>query len=108
LAGSVPQGDPSRNRGIRALDPPRTLDRRWGTYAPFEIVEKLTAPEGLGIVEGFRLSLTTARLRSSARSGSDGGIVGPLRLSAQGVAVPRGADGQPSDGFEEGSRLDRL
>ena len=51
LDGGEPQADPSRNRGIRALDPPRKLDRRGGTNAPFEIVEKLTAPEGVGVVE---------------------------------------------------------
>ena len=54
--------------GIRALEPPRKLGQpHWDTNTPFEIVEKLTAPEGLGIVEEFRLarSLTTARLKAT-------------------------------------------
>jgi 5-methyltetrahydropteroyltriglutamate--homocysteine methyltransferase len=57
-----------RFHGIRALEPPRKLGQpHWDTNTPFEIVEKLTAPEGLGIVEEFRLarSLTTARLKAT-------------------------------------------
>jgi 5-methyltetrahydropteroyltriglutamate--homocysteine methyltransferase len=57
-----------RFRGLRTLDPPRRLGQpHWDTNTPFEIVEKLTAPEGLGIVEEFRLarSLTTARLKAT-------------------------------------------
>ena len=57
-----------RFHGIRALEPPRKLGQpHWDTNTPFEIVEKLTAPEGLGIVEEFTLarSLTTARLKAT-------------------------------------------
>ena len=96
--------------GIRALDPPRKLDHRWDTNAPFEIVEKLTAPEGVGVVEEFPAgplgddgaAQITGRRAAGATEESSG------LYPAQGVAVPRAAGGQPSDSFEEGSRLDRL
>jgi 5-methyltetrahydropteroyltriglutamate--homocysteine methyltransferase len=43
--------------GIKALPPPRRLGQPlWDTNTPFEVVEKLTAPQGLGIVEEFTLA----------------------------------------------------
>jgi 5-methyltetrahydropteroyltriglutamate--homocysteine methyltransferase len=46
-----------RITGIRPLDPPRRLGQPlWDTNTPFEVVEPITAPHGLGIVEEFRLA----------------------------------------------------
>jgi 5-methyltetrahydropteroyltriglutamate--homocysteine methyltransferase len=57
-----------RLHGIRVLEAPRKLGQpHWDTNTPFQIVEKLTAPDGLGIVEEFRLarSLTTRKLKAT-------------------------------------------
>jgi 5-methyltetrahydropteroyltriglutamate--homocysteine methyltransferase len=57
-----------RFTGIRTLPPPRRLGQPlWDTNTPFEVVEKLTAPQGLGIVEEFQLarSLTTKPLKAT-------------------------------------------
>jgi 5-methyltetrahydropteroyltriglutamate--homocysteine methyltransferase len=57
-----------RLAGIRPLDPPRKLGQpHWDTNTPFEVVERVTAPEGLGIVEEFRLarSLTGRPLKAT-------------------------------------------
>jgi 5-methyltetrahydropteroyltriglutamate--homocysteine methyltransferase len=44
-------------KGIRRLEPPRKLGApHWDTNTPFEVVEKVTAPAGLGIVDEFRLA----------------------------------------------------
>src|SRR5919106_5530589 len=54
--------------GIRPLDPPRRLGQPlWDTNTPFQITDKLTAPQGLGIVEEFRLarSLTDRPLKAT-------------------------------------------
>jgi 5-methyltetrahydropteroyltriglutamate--homocysteine methyltransferase len=46
-----------RFHGIRALPAPRRLGQPlWDTNTPFEVVEKITAPQGLGIVEEFKLT----------------------------------------------------
>jgi len=46
-----------RLHGLRALEPPRKLGAPlWDTNTPFEVAEKITAPEGLGIVEEFKLA----------------------------------------------------
>jgi 5-methyltetrahydropteroyltriglutamate--homocysteine methyltransferase len=46
-----------RMRGIKTLPPPRRLGQPlWDTNTPFEVVEKLSAPQGLGIVEEFTLA----------------------------------------------------
>jgi 5-methyltetrahydropteroyltriglutamate--homocysteine methyltransferase len=46
-----------RFHGIRALPAPRRLGQPlWDTNTPFEVVEKITAPQGLGIVEEFKLA----------------------------------------------------
>ena len=55
-------------QGIRALPEPRQLGQpHWDTNTPFQVVEKVTAPAGLGIVEEWRLarSLTTRPLKAT-------------------------------------------
>ena len=55
-------------KGIRPLEPPRRLGQPlWDTNTPFEVVEKISAPHGLGIVDEFRLarSLTTKRIKAT-------------------------------------------
>jgi len=55
-------------RGIRPLAPPRKLGQpHWDTNTPFELVEKVRAPSGLGIVEEFQLarSLTGRPLKAT-------------------------------------------
>ena len=57
-----------RIRGIRALPAPRRLGQPlWDTNTPFEVTEKVAAPEGLGIVEEFRLArgLTTKPIKAT-------------------------------------------
>jgi 5-methyltetrahydropteroyltriglutamate--homocysteine methyltransferase len=57
-----------RLTGIRALDPPRRLGQPlWDTNTPFEVTEPVAAPQGLGIVEEFRLarSLTDRPLKAT-------------------------------------------
>ncbi len=57
-----------RLQGLRTLEPPRKLGPPfWDTNTPFEVVEKVTAPAGLGIVEEFKLarSLTTRPLKAT-------------------------------------------
>jgi 5-methyltetrahydropteroyltriglutamate--homocysteine methyltransferase len=57
-----------RLTGIRALDPPRRLGQPlWDTNTPFEVTEPIAAPQGLGIVEEFRLarSLTDRPLKAT-------------------------------------------
>jgi 5-methyltetrahydropteroyltriglutamate--homocysteine methyltransferase len=54
--------------GLRTLEPPRKLGQPlWDTNTPFEVVEKLAAPGGLGIVEEFKLAraLTTKRIKAT-------------------------------------------
>ena len=54
--------------GIRALPEPRKLGQpHWDTNTPFQVVEKVTAPAGLGIVDEFKLarSLTTRPLKAT-------------------------------------------
>jgi 5-methyltetrahydropteroyltriglutamate--homocysteine methyltransferase len=46
-----------RLTGLRRLEPPRRLGQPlWDTNTPFEVVEPITAPQGLGIAEEFRLA----------------------------------------------------
>ena len=55
-------------QGLRALEPPRKLGQPlWDTNTPFEVLEKIAAPHGLGIVEEFRLAraLTTRRIKAT-------------------------------------------
>jgi 5-methyltetrahydropteroyltriglutamate--homocysteine methyltransferase len=55
-------------KGIRTLPPPRRLGApHWDTNTPFEVVERVTAPAGLGIVDEFRLArpLTARPLKAT-------------------------------------------
>jgi 5-methyltetrahydropteroyltriglutamate--homocysteine methyltransferase len=57
-----------RITGIRRLPAPRMLGQPlWDTNTPFEVIEKIAAPEGLGIVEEFVLarSLTQKPLKAT-------------------------------------------
>ena len=57
-----------RFTGIRTLDPPRRLGQPlWDTNTPFEVAEPVAAPDGLGIVEEWKLarSLTTKRVKAT-------------------------------------------
>jgi 5-methyltetrahydropteroyltriglutamate--homocysteine methyltransferase len=57
-----------RIQGIKALPPPRRLGQPlWDTNTPFEVTEKLSAPQGLGIVEEFKLAreLTGKRIKAT-------------------------------------------
>jgi 5-methyltetrahydropteroyltriglutamate--homocysteine methyltransferase len=57
-----------RITGLRTLDPPRRLGQPlWDTNTPFQITDRLAAPQGLGIVEEFRLarSLTERPLKAT-------------------------------------------
>src|SRR5262245_57621869 len=46
-----------RLEGIRALPAPRRLGQPlWDTNTPFEVVDKVAAPEGLGIVDEGKLA----------------------------------------------------
>lgn len=54
--------------GLRTLEAPRKLGQpHWDTNTPFEVVDKVTAPRGLGIVEEFKLarSLTSKPLKAT-------------------------------------------
>jgi 5-methyltetrahydropteroyltriglutamate--homocysteine methyltransferase len=55
-------------RGIKTLPAPRRLGQPlWDTNTPFEVTEKLSAPQGLGIVEEFKLAreLTGKRIKAT-------------------------------------------
>ncbi len=57
-----------RIAGIRTLPAPRKLGQpHWDTNTPFEVVDKVTAPAGLGIVEEWQLarSLTAKPLKAT-------------------------------------------
>jgi 5-methyltetrahydropteroyltriglutamate--homocysteine methyltransferase len=57
-----------RIAGIRALPAPRRLGQPlWDTNTPFEVVDKISAPMGLGIVEEWKLAraLTTKPLKAT-------------------------------------------
>jgi len=70
-----------RLTGLRALEPPRKLGAPlWDTNTPFEVIEKVTAPDGLGIVEEWKLAraLTTKRLKATVPGPYT--LLVPLRL----------------------------
>ena len=70
-----------RLTGIRALEPARKLGAPlWDTNTPFEVTETVTAPEGLGIVEEWKLAraLTTKRLKATVPGPYT--LLVPLRL----------------------------
>lgn len=70
-----------RLEGLRALEPPRKLGApHWDTNTPFEVVDRVTAPEGLGVVDEYRLArrLTTRPLKATVPGPFT--LVIPLRL----------------------------
>ena len=70
-----------RLAGLRTLRAPRKLGQpHWDTNTPFEVVEKITAPEGLGIVEEWKLarSLTARPLKATVPGPYT--LMFPLRL----------------------------
>ena len=70
-----------RLTGIRALEATRKLGQPlWDTNTPFEVIEKIGAPQGLGIVDEFRLarSLTGKRLKATVPGPST--LMVPLKL----------------------------
>src|SRR5262249_5984831 len=57
-----------RLAGIRTLPAARRLGQPlWDTNTPFEVIERISAPEGLGMVEEFKLgrSLTSRRIKAT-------------------------------------------
>jgi len=71
-----------RIAGIRALPAPRRLGTPlWDTNTPFEVVEKISAPQGLGIVEEWTLArgLTTKPLKATVPGPYT--LLVPLRLA---------------------------
>jgi len=57
-----------RFAGIRTLPAARRLGQPlWDTNTPFEVFERISAPEGLGIVEEFQLAqgLTSRRIKAT-------------------------------------------
>jgi 5-methyltetrahydropteroyltriglutamate--homocysteine methyltransferase len=69
--------------GLRRLPPPRKLGQPlWDTNTPFEAVEKISAPEGLGIVEEFTLArgLTTKPIKATVPGPYT--LLVPLKLGA--------------------------
>jgi 5-methyltetrahydropteroyltriglutamate--homocysteine methyltransferase len=70
-----------RLAGIRTLEAPRKLGQpHWDTNHPFEVIEKVTAPRGLGIVEEFTLAraLTDRPLKATVPGPYT--LLFPLRL----------------------------
>ena len=68
-------------KGIRALPAPRQLGQPlWDTNTPFEVVEKIAAPQGLGIVEEFTLArgLTSKPIKATVPGPYT--LMVPLRL----------------------------
>jgi 5-methyltetrahydropteroyltriglutamate--homocysteine methyltransferase len=69
--------------GIRPLPAPRQLGQPlWDTNTPFEVTEKIAAPQGLGIVEEFTLarSLTDRPLKATVPGPCT--LLVPLKLGA--------------------------
>src|SRR5204862_3474502 len=57
-----------RLAGIRTVPAPRRIGApHWDTNSPFEVVDRITAPEGLGIVEEFKVAraLTSRRIKAT-------------------------------------------
>lgn len=72
-----------RIAGIRALPAPRRLGQPlWDTNTPFEVTEKISAPDGLGIVEEYRLarSLTDKPIKATVPGPFT--LLVPLKLGA--------------------------
>jgi 5-methyltetrahydropteroyltriglutamate--homocysteine methyltransferase len=71
-----------RLQGIRALPAPRKLGPPlWDTNAPFEVVGRVSAPEGLGIVEEWRLARALTGRPLKATVPGPFTLMVPLRLA---------------------------
>jgi 5-methyltetrahydropteroyltriglutamate--homocysteine methyltransferase len=69
--------------GIRALPTPRQLGQPlWDTNTPFEVVEKISAPHGLGIVDEYKMAraLTDRPLKATVPGPYT--LLVPLKLGA--------------------------
>ncbi|MBI4634781.1 MAG: cobalamin-independent methionine synthase II family protein, partial [Candidatus Rokubacteria bacterium] len=65
-----------RLSGLRQLEAPRKLGApHWDTNTPFELVDRVAAPDGLGIVEEFALA------RAMTRQPMKATVPGPFTLS---------------------------
>jgi 5-methyltetrahydropteroyltriglutamate--homocysteine methyltransferase len=70
-----------RIAGIRALPAPRRLGQPlWDTNTPFEVVEKISAPAGLGIVEEFTLARALTQKPIKATVPGPYTLLVPLKL----------------------------
>ncbi len=67
--------------GLRTLPAPRQLGQPlWDTNTPFEVVEKLAAPQGLGIVDEFKLARALTRRPLKATVPGPYTLMVPLKL----------------------------
>ncbi len=70
-----------RIAGIRRLDAPRKLGQpMWDTNTPFEATDKISAPQGLGIVEEFSLARSLTQRPLKATVPGPYTLMVPLRL----------------------------
>lgn len=68
-------------QGIRAMPAPRQLGQPlWDTNTPFEVVEKIAAPHGLGIVDEFKLARTLTDRTLKATVPGPYTLLVPLKL----------------------------
>ena len=66
--------------GIHTLPPPRRLGApHWDTNSPFEVVDRVSAPEGLGIVEEFKVARALSSRRIKATVPGPFTLLIPLR-----------------------------
>ena len=71
-----------RIAGIRALPAPRRLGQPlWDTNTPFEVTEKILAPQGLGIVDEFTLARALTQKPIKATVPGPYTLLVPLRLA---------------------------
>jgi 5-methyltetrahydropteroyltriglutamate--homocysteine methyltransferase len=69
-------------KGIRTLPAPRQLGQPlWDTNTPYEVVEKISAPHGLGIVDEFKLARTLTDKPLKATVPGPYTLLVPLKLS---------------------------
>ena len=72
-----------RFTGIKTLPAPRQLGQPlWDTNTPFEVVEKITAPTGLGIVDEFKLARSLTQKPIKATVPGPYTLLVPLKLGA--------------------------
>jgi 5-methyltetrahydropteroyltriglutamate--homocysteine methyltransferase len=72
-----------RITGLETLPPPRRLGQPlWDTNTPFEVVEKIAAPQGLGIVDEFTLARALTQKPIKATVPGPYTLLVPLKLGA--------------------------